>query len=98
VGVPDAVVVVPELVVSGLVVSELRRFMVGLLGSSLVDEGGVLDAVVELGLPVDVVSVAGFDPKCGRLGSGETAMTGIVFEGFKAVVVFRGAARGLTLP
>ena len=97
-GVPDAVVV-PELVVSGLVVSELRRFMVGLLGSSLVDEGGVLDAVVESGLPpVDVVSVAGFDPKCGRLGSGETAMTGSVFEGFKAVVVFRGAARGLTLP
>ncbi len=93
-------------------VSEPRRFMVGRSGSSLVDGLVVLDAVVVSGLfvvwlgagllgslPVaGVVSVPGFEPKWGRFGSLEVVRTGSVFEGFKAVVVFLGADRGLTLP
>jgi hypothetical protein len=94
-GVPDVVVV-----------SELRRFIVGRSESSLVEVLVVPDAVVsglfvvEAGLLWSVpavVSVLGFEPKCGRFGSGAVAMTGRLFDGFRAAV-FRGAARGLTLP
>jgi len=106
--VPDAVVVVvPELAVSGL-----RRFMVGRSGSSLVEgvAGLVVAEVVPDLLSVAVVglaallseaveeSLAGFEPKCGRLASFEAVITGTFFDGFSAVDVLFGAARGLTLP
>ena len=94
--------VVPELVVPELVVSELRRFMVGRSESSPVDVLLVPDAVVS-GLlwspPVEVVSPAGLEPKCGRFGSEVVVMAGTVFDGLRAaVVVLRGAESGLTLP
>jgi hypothetical protein len=89
---------VPESAVPEPDVSEVRRFMVGRSGSVLV----VPDVVVVSGLlwslpPEDAGSV-GFEPKWGRFGSAEAVMTGRVFEGFRAVAVFRGAERGLTLP
>jgi hypothetical protein len=103
VGVLDAVGDVPEFDVPESDVpepdvSEVRRFMVGRSGSVLV----VPDVVVVSGLlwslpPEDAGSV-GFEPKWGRFGSAEAAMAGRVFDGFRAVAVFRGAERGLTLP
>lgn len=100
---PESVAVVdPD--VSEVAVSESRRFIVGRSGSSLVDVLFVFDAVVALGLlwslvGLVVVSAVGFEPKCGRLGSCVVVMTGRFFDGFRvAVVVFRGAVRGLTLP
>jgi hypothetical protein len=93
-------------------VSELRRFIVGRSESSLVDGLVVLAVVVVSGLLF--VGVAGllwslpaaggvsplvFVVRCGRFGSGDEAvMADRVLDGFKAVVVFLGAARGLTLP
>ena len=102
----DGVVDVPE-----LVVSELRRFMVGRSASSPVApvavpeeevapdllSAGVGDLVGLLSETV-VESPAGFEPKCGLFVSFDAVMTGTFFDGFRAVVVLRGAARGLTLP
>jgi hypothetical protein len=106
VGVLEAVVDVPELDVpeldgSELDGSEVRRFIVGRSGSALVDVVVVLDVVVSgllWSLPLEEAVSPGFEPKCGRFGSVEVVRTGTVFDGFKAVVVFRGAERGLTLP
>jgi hypothetical protein len=104
-GVLDAVVDVPEPDVSGV-----RRFIVGRFGSSLVEGLVVLEVVVSgllvvgvgvglvWSLPLEEAVSPGFEPKCGRLGSVEVVRTGSVFDGFRAVVVFLGADRGLTLP
>ena len=106
-GVPDGVVVVvPELAVSGL-----RRFIVGRSGSSLVEvlaepvaevvpdllSAAVVDLAALLSGAVEE-SLAGFEPKCGRLASFDAVMTGTFFDAFRAVDVLFGAARGLTLP
>jgi len=100
-GVLDVVDDVPELDGSELDGSEVRRFMVGRSGSALVDVVVVLDVVASgllWSLPLVEAVSPGFEPKCGRFGSVEVVRTGTVFDGFKAVVVFRGAERGLTLP
>jgi hypothetical protein len=100
-GVLDVVVDVPEPEASGL-----RRFMVGRLGSSLVEGLVVLEVVVSglvwsglvWSLPLEEAVSVGLEPKWGRFGSAEAVMTGRFFDGLRAVVVLRGAERGLTLP
>lgn len=105
--VPDDV---PELVVSGLrrfmVGRSASSLVAGLAVPDAVVSGlPVVGVVVWAGadllwsLPLAVVeSALGLVTRCGRLGSGVAVMTGSVFDGLRAAVVFLGAASGLTLP
>jgi hypothetical protein len=87
----EAWLAVPDAVASGFPLDGLFVWPPGWVAPGL--PWSLLLAFADAGSPLVFVT------RCGRFGSVEDAViTGSVLDGFKAAAVFRGAARGLTLP